>query len=84
MRVLHLSVLWNPAPVYTIPAMQYDQSVSTFSPDGRIYQVEYAMKAIETSGYVTPKSAFQFFHPRLALNIGRLAARQSEYDVEMA
>jgi hypothetical protein len=29
---------------------QYDQSVSTYSPDGRIYQVEYAVKAIEASG----------------------------------
>ena len=28
----------------------YDQSVFTYSPDGRIYQVEYALKAIESSG----------------------------------
>ena len=30
--------------------MQYDQSVSTFSPDGKIFQVEYAQKAVESSG----------------------------------
>eukprot|EP00915_Cephaloidophora_sp_WS-2016_P005551 GHVH01007378.1.p1 GENE.GHVH01007378.1~~GHVH01007378.1.p1 ORF type:complete len:253 (+),score=37.05 GHVH01007378.1:92-850(+) len=28
----------------------YDLSVSTFSPDGRVFQVEYAQKAIDTSG----------------------------------
>ena len=28
----------------------YDLSVSTFSPDGRVYQVEYAAKAVENSG----------------------------------
>jgi len=28
----------------------YDQSPSTFSPDGRIFQVEYAAKAVEGSG----------------------------------
>jgi 20S proteasome subunit alpha 7 len=28
----------------------YDQSVFTYSPDGRIYQVEYALKGIESSG----------------------------------
>jgi 20S proteasome subunit alpha 7 len=28
----------------------YDLSVNTFSPDGRVYQVEYAQKAVENSG----------------------------------
>ena len=30
--------------------MQYDLSVSTFSPDGRVFQVEYAQKAVDSSG----------------------------------
>jgi 20S proteasome subunit alpha 7 len=29
--------------------VQYDQSVSTFSPNGRVFQVEYAYKAVEKS-----------------------------------
>lgn len=32
------------------PHLQYDQSVSTFSPDGKIFQVEYAQKAVESAG----------------------------------
>jgi hypothetical protein len=32
---------------------QYDASASTFSPDGRIFQVEYANKAVENSGFVS-------------------------------
>lgn len=28
----------------------YDQSVTTYSPDGKVYQVEFALKAIEKSG----------------------------------
>lgn len=32
--------------------LQYDLSASQFSPDGRVFQVEYAMKAVENSGTV--------------------------------
>ena len=32
--------------------LQYDLSPLTFSPDGRIYQVEYAGKAVDNSGTV--------------------------------
>ena len=28
----------------------YDQSTTTYSPDGRVFQIEYAMKAVENSG----------------------------------
>jgi 20S proteasome subunit alpha 7 len=28
----------------------YDLSASTYSPDGRIFQIEYALKAVENSG----------------------------------
>ena len=31
----------------------YDLSASTYSPDGRIFQVEYANKAVDNSGYGT-------------------------------
>lgn len=31
---------------------QYDIYSSTYSPDGRIFQIEYANKAVENSGYV--------------------------------
>lgn len=31
---------------------QYDLSASQFSPDGRVFQVEYASKAVENSGTV--------------------------------
>jgi 20S proteasome alpha/beta subunit len=32
---------------------QYDFSAGTFSPEGRIFQVEYAKKAVENSGCVS-------------------------------
>lgn len=31
---------------------QYDLSASQFSPDGKVFQVEYAQKAVENSGTV--------------------------------
>ena len=37
--------------------IQYDYSCGTFSPDGRIFQLEYATKAVENSGYVTRMGA---------------------------
>jgi 20S proteasome subunit alpha 7 len=30
----------------------YDLSSSTYSPDGRVFQVEYAMKAVDNSVYI--------------------------------
>ena len=30
----------------------YDLSVTTFSPDGRVFQIEYAAKAVDNSGSV--------------------------------
>lgn len=32
--------------------LQYDLSASQFSPDGRVFQVEYAQKAVENSGTI--------------------------------
>uniref|UniRef100_A0A8D2AY48 Proteasome alpha-type subunits domain-containing protein n=1 Tax=Sciurus vulgaris TaxID=55149 RepID=A0A8D2AY48_SCIVU len=32
----------------------YDLSASTFSHDGRVFQVEYAMKAVENSSTAVP------------------------------
>jgi 20S proteasome subunit alpha 7 len=30
--------------------LQYDLSPTTFSPDGKVFQVDYAQKAMDTSG----------------------------------
>ena len=43
--VAHRCSLWR-------CVVQYDDSCATYSPDGRVFQVEYAQKAIEQSGYV--------------------------------
>ncbi len=36
-----------------LPA-QYDLSTSTFSPDGRVFQTDYAQKAVDNSGRGPP------------------------------
>lgn len=42
----------------------YDLSVTTFSPDGRVFQIEYAAKAVDNSGYVHLLQALSRFLPR--------------------
>ena len=37
-------------PCLPPPLPQYDQGTSTYSPDGKLYQVDYAYKALESSG----------------------------------
>lgn len=46
---------------------QYDLSASQFSPDGRVFQVEYAQKAVENSGYV--KIFFLLYHQAFFFNL---------------
>lgn len=36
----------------TLSILQYDLSASQFSPDGRVFQIEYAGKSVENSGTV--------------------------------
>ena len=49
MRMTKLKILQLLAPLRSV-LFQYDLSASQFSPDGRIFQVEYAQKAVENSG----------------------------------
>nr|SVE71271.1 EOG090X0C09 [Daphnia similis]SVE71903.1 EOG090X0C09 [Daphnia similis] len=47
---------------------KYDLSASQFSPDGRVFQVEYAQKAVENSGSSSRRS-FSFLREENSLNI---------------
>ena len=47
-----MTIQW-PKFMYECWELQYDLSVTTFSPDGRVFQVEYASKAVDNSGYAT-------------------------------
>ena len=35
---------------FSLDIVQYDLSVSTFSPDGRVFQTDYAQKAVDNGG----------------------------------
>lgn len=44
-------------PIYSsladpVLVLKYDVSATTFSPEGKIFQLDYAAKAVENSGYV--------------------------------
>ena len=49
---LQLFLFNNIFTYFIIVYFQYDLSASQFSPDGRVFQVEYAAKAVENSGTV--------------------------------
>lgn len=50
-----MKLFWN-------SLLQYDLSASQFSPDGRVFQVEYAQKAVENSGYVLNRSIVKWLY----------------------
>lgn len=44
------SRLLTPPPFPHTRPTQYDLSVGTFSPDGRVFQTDYAQKAVDSAG----------------------------------
>lgn len=40
-------------PFTALPALpQYDLSTTTYSPDGKVFQIDYAQKAVDNAGCV--------------------------------
>lgn len=38
-------------PERALVVTQYDLSATTYSPDGKVFQTDYAQKAVDNSGY---------------------------------
>lgn len=50
----------------------YDLSVTTFSPDGRVFQIEYAAKAVDNSGYSCSSPSFNLASTSLFFSLSLL------------
>ena len=50
--IQQLEISWADVLMWSSSLVQYDLSVSTFSPDGRVFQTDYAQKAVDSGGHV--------------------------------
>lgn len=54
-----LTVLIHLLPSFpSCSILQYDLSITTYTPDGKLMQLEYAQKAVDASGYVLTLALF--------------------------